>query len=175
MRSRTRSRVLRPKREMYWSTVLISQDSVDSGAVTGQNLVDRDDWSSGTTSFERGGRLERIRGNISINNSAVVTAAGAVFFAIWMVNDDETTPDPSAAADYLENDCIWTYVYNTVQISLTSVGLVAPQSVQIPIDIKVRRKLTSQSIVLLTYRAVGASSDENFVMSAVFRSLTSAP
>jgi len=172
---RARGRAVRAKRETYWSTTLISQDSIDSGAVTSLNLVDRDDWSAGATSFERGGRLERIRGNFCLNNSGVTTTAGAIFMAIWLVNDDEAAPDPTSAADYLENDCLWTHVVNGVTILLTSAGVWSPSSMNVPIDVKVRRNLTSQSIVLLTYRAVGGSSDENFVMSGVIRSLTSAP
>ena len=61
-----RSRILRPKRQNFWSTTLIQNDSVDQGAVSSANLVDRDDWSVGGAAFERGGRLERIRGNLSL-------------------------------------------------------------------------------------------------------------
>ena len=41
----------------------------------------------------------------------------SVFWSIWLINDDETTPDPTAAADYIENDCIFAGCLNYVTVS----------------------------------------------------------
>ena len=92
-----------------------------------------------------------------------------------MINDDETTPDPTAAADYIEKRLHLRRVSELRDGVLTSVGLTTAPGVLFPIDIKARRKLTSQSIVLLTYRAVGGTSDEQGFLSGVLRCLTSVP
>jgi len=165
----TRARAQR--RETIWTAAQLNQDSVDSAAVSILQLVDRQDWAD-DDSFARGATLERIRGSISVNfGGPVVTAAGALWMAIWCTNDDETAPDASALTDYVQEDCLWSKVVNATSLQFTSVGLMAPTSFYFDVDVKAKRKLTSNTIILMTYRATGASSDENFVMSALLRGL----
>lgn len=165
------ARAVRQKRETLWTAMQINQDSVDSATVSVGNIVDRTDWAD-DDSFARGGTLERIRGTLSINFGGPVTsAAGALWLAIWLSNDDETAPDPSVVGDYVENDCLWSKVVNWTSTQFTSVGIMNTQPIIIDVDVKAKRKLTSNSIVLMTWRATGASSDENFIMSGLIRGL----
>lgn len=151
--------------------MLIAQDSVDSAAPSSANLADRTDWVAGTEAFERGATLERIRGNISLLSGGVSSVGGAIWMAIFIVNDDETTPDPSVAADYNENDAIWTHVVNFQTVTLTSVGGWSNPASIVEVDVKARRRLTTQSIVLFVWRATGGSSDEQAILSANLRTL----
>lgn len=166
MRTRSRS-----DRETIWTGLLLNQDSVDSGAVSSGNIVDATDWQASGTGFSRGATLERIRGSVSLLSGGVASVGGAVWMAIWAVNDDETTPDPSTAADYGENDLLWARVVNFQTVTLTSVGGWSNPATTFDIDVKARRRLTTQSIILMTWRATGGSSDEQAIMSFVLRAL----
>ena len=148
----------------------IAQDSVDSGATSAANLADRQDWAD-DDSFARGATLVRIRGSITMNWGAVANAGGAIWMALWLINDQETTPDPSNVTDYVTNDCLWSKVVNFATFSLTSIGVWSPPTQHFDVDVKAMRKLTSNSIVLMTWRATGGSSDEMAVMSALLRAL----
>lgn len=166
-----------PKRETVWTAAQIAQDSVDSAAVSTLNLVDSTDWSRGSTSsFQRGATLERIRGSLCVNfGGAVTSAAGALWLAIWAINDSETSPDPTVVNDYVEEDLLWARTINATTTFLTSVGYFVPIPIPIDIDVKARRKLDTNTIILLTWRATGASSDENFILSGIVRALVKLP
>jgi len=145
---------------------------VDSALTSTANIIDRDDWNdTNSPAFNRGGTLTRIRGSVSLLSGGVSSVGGAVWMAIWLVNDDETAPNPSTVNDYAENDCLWQKVVNFQTVFLTSVGGGGTPPAYFDIDVKAQRKLTSDSIVLFTWIATGGSSDEQAILSATLRGL----
>lgn len=169
-----RSSRARSGRETIWSGVQIAQDTVDSAAVSSLNIVDATDWAT-DGGFQRGAVLERIRGTISGMYAPAATSTGSLWMGVSLIGDSEVAPDPSNPVDYVEEDWLWMHVVQRAQIALTSIGTFSPEPFDIEVDIKSKRKLTKNSIVLFSWRASGTGADESFIMSAILRGLVKKP
>lgn len=169
---RSSRRFVRGKREMIW-TALQFNDAAFALTVASGNIVDRTDWAD-EGGFVRGGVLERVRGSISIMSTQTgSTARGVGWLAISIQNDDEVAIDPSNPTDFVENDVIWQRVVGWGTAFQSATGEARYFSTDIDVDIKARRKLTTNSIVLFNFVASTAIAGGR--ISGMLRGLVSKP
>ena len=123
------------------------------------DLVSGSDWERGSTALETANIL-RIRGYCHVV-SEVIDSQWAAYIAI--VDEDETTAslDPLNIGTYTDEKILWTAGY-------LGGGVVAPEGLHIPIDVKSNRKLTSGQSIIFAERA---DTTDSFISGYLTRSL----
>lgn len=192
----TRSRIRRSsrrgrvgKREVLWTTVVFDNVSPSLAPGTTSQLVAPVDWVRSGGAYQRGCVLTRIRGWLQASFTGQVTTevAGTIpgeFYAVvWKAEEeeDESTNDWSSSASYNDEDILWTGGVSfpgATNIPLAGPNLyqlVQPQMRAWDIDIRTKRKLTSDDVINLTVQgeSSGALTYESY--SGVVRSLLLLP
>ena len=144
-----------------WSVVVMNQVAV-STTVIEFPIVESADWQGGIQGFQHG-TLLRIRGWMSTAQVNTTAASVAVFAAVYVVDEDEATNDPSALVTYTDEDVLW-----TGGIQFTGGTTTAPGHSQLwDVDVKTMRKINSGQDVRMTIVATGAS----ILVSGILRGL----
>jgi len=115
----------------------------------GSPIVTHTDWQrGGGLIFERA-TLVAVRGCIAV----AINSAGAerCWFNIACYDEGETVDATNLATTLVEEDILWTYVVDL----RGGDNQPAPSSMSIPVDIRAKRKLTSDTNVLLVSVASG--------------------
>jgi len=112
-------------------------------------IVTHSDWQRGGGAVWERATLVRIRGVIAV----AINSAGAerCWFNIACYDEGETVDDPNDITTLVEEDILWTYVVD-LRGGDNQPG---PSSMSIPVDVSVKRKLTSDTNVQLVSRASG--------------------
>jgi len=159
--------VTRGPKNQVWAVSVFEQTNVPvATTVLLGVLVAGSDWNSSNSSSERA-TLLRIRGWMSMRQETVagVGTPGAIFFGIFVLDEDGTTPDMSTASTYADEDILW-----TGGVQLPSLGDASARSFTADwvVDVKAMRRITNgQGIRLAVTNPTGSTVD----VSGTFRSL----
>jgi len=189
MPSRTRrsaKRFTRNKREYLWSSIAFENVSAAVAPGTNSALVLPSDWvrNTGSTTFQKGCVLQRIRGwlEVGINGRAVTDGAGvgaeSVYGLIWKseVDEDFAADDWSGSNSYNSEDLLWTegaFFPSSANLPAAGVQLVQPMRSKWYIDVPTKRKLTSDDQIVFTVQSGAASPIAQY--SGVVRALLTLP
>ena len=147
-----------------WSVIQIEQATLD-GTVVDADIVQSSEWQGSGTSFQRA-TLLRIRGWLSVTQTAVDTDAGTAVFAIYVVDANAAAISPRNTSLYTDEDVLWTW---GTQFGGRGVGAVeTAQAFNATIDVKSMRKLNTAMDVRL---AMIATSAAPCLVSGVVRGL----
>lgn len=191
MPSRTRRssrRFRRGKREVIWTSVVFEGVTPDVAPGTNSSLVLPADWvrNTGSSSFQKGCVLERIRGYVTVHRDqgfATETtgiAGVTVYGVIWKSEEEEdfAANDWSQSSPYNDEDILWTDGWTLQGASNVPSGtpvqqLVPAEPHQFYVDVKTRRKLTSDDQIVFTMQAGNAAPGAEY--SGVLRCLLTLP
>lgn len=175
MKSRSIRRFRNPKtkRETIWTTIVASGVAA---AIPGANLplslVLPVDWVRGTN-FERGAVLAGIRGWYSVSYAATSTFTTPTWYmAIAKQEVDEVTAgqDWTISTPYNSEDVLWT---DGGHISIATATPSSNLNLSRQLDVRTKRKLTSDDFIGISFMSLGASAD--WLISGVFRALIVLP
>ena len=122
-------------RELVW-TSLISAAGVVSTTPIGFDIVEPVDWERSSVAQEHA-TLVRIRGSLALSPLVAESQYNAV---IIVINSGRGTPDPSSAQVLVDEDILWTFA-DLAAVTITG------QALQVNIDVKSKRKITSSTDV----------------------------
>lgn len=172
-RSSRRSRSPRTKRETIWTTIVASGVSAAlPGANLPLSLVLPVDWVRGTN-FERGAVLAGIRGWYQFAYMATSTfTSPTCYLSIAKHEVDEVVSgqDWSVAGPYNGEDVLYTDGAHMQTVASTASGNL---HLSRQLDVRTKRKLTSDDYIGINFMTQGASSD--WTLSGVFRALLVLP
>ena len=130
-----------------WVTTIVAASTLENTVVDNALLVIPADWNI-SGNFDRC-TLMGIRGWLGYSQQAAATAgdATAYYTAIYVTDAGvaANSMDPSLATDYTEFDVLWTDGFSLTQTTGTA-GFTPSRQ----LEVKTRRKLTSQSSVRLS-------------------------
>lgn len=176
----------RGKREFIWTSTFVTRDLVAlNGDTDAFPIVVRDDWvrdpANGDT-IEKGAVLTRIIGDVRVRSE---TSGGSVGLAgasyIWGIQkrDEDDTTVYDLASNFFGEDWMHLEASSLPPNNATTVGFAPQPNWRHPqIDIRVKRKLTSDDIVLFVFGGYGADgnvSTDNLVVDYFFRCLVQLP
>lgn len=187
MRRRFGRRFRAQKREFIWVSTFVTADlQVTTGVCDEFPLVQRTDWTrdpNNTETLEKGAVLTRIVGDIRVrteNGSGTVSPAGASYcLGIRKVDEDDATV-LDLGVDFFQEDWMWVKGGSIPPNNATS-SAYAPQPNwrHESIDIRVKRKLTSEDEVRFAFGGFEANgNDTGTTLLAVdyfFRALVQLP
>jgi len=147
-----------------WSILIVEEQAVSTVAIEA-DVVNSGEWESGS-SFERA-TLLRLRGNLSVSMPKTNTTINTIFLAIYLVDLNAGVKAPNTVAFYTDEDVLW----STAVLFQAGVAgsLEVPPTVQIPVDIKSMRKMTSGTEIRLTM--ISTTAAQNINVSGVLRGL----
>ena len=157
MAARRRARAFRRGPKNYvWSAVLIADQTVGSGAMAGQNIVQATDWA-GAVGFERA-TLLTVRGWLNIVQ--VGTEVLQWFAVVAKQGADEPALDALVVATYVDEDLLWT---GGGSFPATGVAQATNKDDR-EIHIKVKRKLSVDDNITLFVGATAGLLTFNTVL-----------
>jgi len=145
-RGRSRGNVARKR---YGWTAIDPTTYTQGASTLAAPIVTHTDWQRGGGAVFERATLVRIRGVIAV----AINSAGAerLWLNIAMYDEGETVDDPNDITTLVEEDILWTFVCD-LRGGDNQPG---PSSMSIPVDVGVKRKLTSDSNVQLVSIASG--------------------
>jgi len=168
--SRRRAPIRRgKKKELLWTATLLGSAPV---LTTPQEflLAEPAEWERSSLAFEKGATLERIRGWLSFGiDESSATNNGTLFAVIWLADIDDAAFNGTNVVTYTTEDVLWTGGHS-FQDDGANVGAWNTQR-YIDLDVKARRKLTSQKEVRISFTST--SVNVAFIVSGLVRTLVS--
>lgn len=173
------------KREFIWITrFIVGQAIVKNGIADGIDLVEADDWSrdaTNTESLEKGAVVTRIVGSVAfrtINGSGFPSTDGAAI--LWGIHkrDEDDTSLPTIPTTWFQEDWMHTQMEAIPQSSPTTPAYFPDQHRQHDVDIRVKRKLTSDETVNLWiagFDSDGTTGADSIVATYHLRTLLQLP
>jgi len=173
------------KREYLWISRFIVGDAVvKNGAADGLDIVEKADWARDATlteTLEKGALVTRIVGSVAfrtLNAGGFPSTDGAA--GLWgiMKRDEDDASIPTIGTTWFQEDWMHTQMFQIPPSSPTTPAYFPDQHRQFDVDIRVKRKLTSDDIVLFTfggYAADGTISTDVLVVDYFFRCLVQLP
>ncbi len=149
-----------------WTVIVAEEVGIGPGTIQAFNIVQDSDWAQSGGS-ERATIL-RTRGAWSVTNKFVPGsfAGGAVMMAIFLLDEDAASPDPSSSVNYVDEDVLWS---GSVQLPFVDAGT-APQAERWIIDVKAMRKLRKgQELRLVVANGSLATVEVTGVLRALVR------
>jgi len=136
-------------RKKYGWTAIDPTPYTQGATTLAAPICTHSDWQRGAGGVFERATLVRIRGCIAV----AINSAGAerCWFNIAMYDEGEDVDDPNDITTLVEEDILWTYVVD-LRGGDNQPG---PSSVTVPVDVSVKRKLTSDSNVQLVSIASG--------------------
>lgn len=185
VRRRT-SRRFGARRNFIWASVFVTADAnLMSGTADGIRILIGADWQRelSVDSIEKGATLVRVVGDVAVRTETTggTPSLGGSHY-IWGLqkNDEEDTTQPSLASDFFGEDWMHIRAGSIPPNNATNIAY-APQPNwrHESIDIRVKRKLTSDDVVTFWFAGVtavgGTSATETLVFDYMFRSLIQLP
>jgi len=160
-RSKASRRFTRNAKDYVWSAVLTNNDDVAPGTET-LNILEAADWVAAAGSDR--GTLLRIRGSIAFYQTTTAALATTFRWGIFKLNVGETVPDLNAVTSYIDEDILAYGVHQGIHLSTAGDDVIQPV---ISVDVKAKRKIDTNSVILLAIRPTGNS----FMYSATLRAL----
>lgn len=173
------------KREYLWISRFIVADQVaKNGDADGIDLVEKADWARDATlteTLEKGALVTRIIGSVAfrtLNGSGFPSTDGAAgLFGIHKRDEDDTSI-PTIPTDWFQEDWMHTQMFAIPQSSPTSPAYFPDQHRQFELDIRVKRKLTSDETVNFWFAGFdsdGTTGTDSIVATYYFRTLLQLP
>jgi len=146
----------RARRNLVWTVQLFADAVATPGAgAIHLNLADNTMWSLSSLSVQKA-TVVRIRGTLAIRRSSAFV--GSWFANIRVVRSGEGLFDPGVIAAYQNEPVMW-----TAAGIFGSTDLAQPP---LDIDVKAKRKINDDEIVVLGVGVVGASAEVTFTVLA---------
>jgi len=173
------------KREYLWiSRFIIADGVVKNGAADGLDLIEKQDWArdaTNTESLEKGAVVTRIIGSVAIrtlNGSGFPSTDGAAgLFGIYKRDEDDSSV-PTIPTTWFQEDWMHTQMFSIPPSSPTSPAYFPEPHRQFELDIRVKRKLTSDETVnffFAAFDADGSTGADTCYATYYFRSLLQLP
>ncbi len=151
------------KHNQIWTAAIQSAVTVSTTTIE-DNIVEGADWQA-KVGFAKATVLS-IRGWISIRKVATVATATDVFFAIYLVDEDDGVHAPNNATSYTDEDVLWTHGVSFAAGTATSVEPYV--GITIPVHVKVARNINNGQEVRLS---MISNAGVNHQVSSVLRGL----
>lgn len=191
-RQRSHRRFRRGKKEYIWITQQSTGVPQLEGTTTFYDiLVAPEDWAQGegasTANFQRGAVLERIRGWISVAPDQGALSEDTILRQCWTGSIAKTsisaleewvdlglTFGPALQGWYNEADILWTHGY-AITGGQAPVVTDSKCGQTVQIDVPVKRKLTSQDVIVWATQEGVGNIELDARLSYVLRALVSLP
>lgn len=183
---RSARRFRRGKKEVLWASITFENVTAAVAPGTNSALVLPSDWvrNTGGGAFQKGCVLERVRGWVDVHATGVAvtdttgTGAESVYFVLWKSEEEEdfVANDWSISPSYNDEDVLWTggaAWSGSTNLPAAGVQLQQPRHKTLEVDVKSRRKLTSDDQIVFT--AQSAAVVPTALYSGVLRALLTLP
>lgn len=157
----------RPRRKLLWTASATADVlAVTAGSTVEHNLVIETDYQESANLENQGATLMRIRGSIWLESQAAVLGHCFGWVTIYKRTSDKGTQVFDASGGGLSNlikeDILW---HTCFRVAGTQTRLEARQVLHLPFDVKAKRKLLEDRIVLNVHAGSANIADLTFMAS----------